>query len=114
MTLFFFKQNAAYDMRISDWSSDVCSSDLARSVCTTAVVVRLSVRAVGVKADDRSYDCASAGREVALPDGVTTDYYAFEHDFLRRVSTRFAKDVRRQPPGTIEWNGSIQIGRAHV
>src|SRR3546814_1531972 len=25
---FFFKQNAAYDMRISDWSSDVCSSDL--------------------------------------------------------------------------------------
>src|SRR3546814_14903140 len=26
---FFFKQKTAYDMRISDWSSDVCSSDLA-------------------------------------------------------------------------------------
>src|SRR3546814_7911647 len=26
---FFFKQNTAYEMRISDWSSDVCSSDLA-------------------------------------------------------------------------------------
>src|SRR3546814_2859482 len=26
--LFFFKQKAAYEMRISDWSSDVCSSDL--------------------------------------------------------------------------------------
>src|SRR3546814_11793715 len=26
--LFFCKQNTAYDMRISDWSSDVCSSDL--------------------------------------------------------------------------------------
>src|SRR3546814_2198975 len=25
----FFKQKTAYDMRISDWSSDVCSSDLA-------------------------------------------------------------------------------------
>src|SRR3546814_16246825 len=25
---FFFKQNTAYEMRISDWSSDVCSSDL--------------------------------------------------------------------------------------
>src|SRR3546814_13047906 len=25
---FFFRQNAAYEMRISDWSSDVCSSDL--------------------------------------------------------------------------------------
>src|SRR3546814_519129 len=29
---FFFKQKAAYEMRISDWSSDVCSSDLAKSV----------------------------------------------------------------------------------
>src|SRR3546814_20096465 len=28
--VFFFKQNAAYEMRISDWSSDVCSSDLKR------------------------------------------------------------------------------------
>src|SRR3546814_8730156 len=30
--LFFFKQKTAYEMRISDWSSDVCSSDL---VCAT-------------------------------------------------------------------------------
>src|SRR3546814_6031160 len=28
MIIFFFKQKTAYDMRISDWSSDVCSSDL--------------------------------------------------------------------------------------
>src|SRR3546814_2960099 len=28
---FFFKQKTAYEMRISDWSSDVCSSDLAAS-----------------------------------------------------------------------------------
>src|SRR3546814_4587829 len=27
---FFFKQKTAYEMRISDWSSDVCSSDLKR------------------------------------------------------------------------------------
>src|SRR3546814_6089423 len=26
--MFFFKQKTAYEMRISDWSSDVCSSDL--------------------------------------------------------------------------------------
>src|SRR3546814_4628670 len=26
---FFFKQKTAYEMRISDWSSDVCSSDLS-------------------------------------------------------------------------------------
>src|SRR3546814_5854885 len=30
--VFFFKQKTAYEMRISDWSSDVCSSDLALSV----------------------------------------------------------------------------------
>src|SRR3546814_8100004 len=28
MFFFFFKQKTAYEMRISDWSSDVCSSDL--------------------------------------------------------------------------------------
>src|SRR3546814_4953622 len=29
---FFFKQKTAYEMRISDWSSDVCSSDLTTTV----------------------------------------------------------------------------------
>src|SRR3546814_1191850 len=29
IVIFFFKQTTAYDVRISDWSSDVCSSDLA-------------------------------------------------------------------------------------
>src|SRR3546814_9622243 len=28
-SFFFFKQKTAYELRISDWSSDVCSSDLA-------------------------------------------------------------------------------------
>src|SRR3546814_1509211 len=30
VVVFFFKQKTAYEMRISDWSSDVCSSDLKR------------------------------------------------------------------------------------
>src|SRR3546814_7794581 len=30
LCFFFFKQKTAYEMRISDWSSDVCSSDLGR------------------------------------------------------------------------------------
>src|SRR3546814_10225746 len=29
LSFFFFKQKTAYELRISDWSSDVCSSDLA-------------------------------------------------------------------------------------
>src|SRR3546814_19339524 len=32
---FFFKQKTAYEMRISDWSSDVCSSDLVRDFALT-------------------------------------------------------------------------------
>src|SRR3546814_2304809 len=32
MFVFFVKQKTAYEMRISDWSSDVCSSDLQESV----------------------------------------------------------------------------------
>src|SRR3546814_3459475 len=31
---FFFKQKTAYEMRISDWSSDVCSSDLLLAIVT--------------------------------------------------------------------------------
>src|SRR3546814_2210704 len=30
--VFFFKQKTAYEMRISDWSSDVCSSDLRKAL----------------------------------------------------------------------------------
>src|SRR3546814_20601520 len=37
---FFFKQKTAYEMRISDWSSDVCSSDLERG--DIVVMERLS------------------------------------------------------------------------
>src|SRR3546814_9928571 len=32
LSLFFFKQKTAYEMRISDWSSDVCSSDLTNPI----------------------------------------------------------------------------------
>src|SRR3546814_9286020 len=38
--LFFFKQKTAYEMRISDWSSDVCSSDLLQQDMEFAVIGR--------------------------------------------------------------------------
>src|SRR3546814_8102640 len=37
-SFFFFKEKTAYEMRISDWSSDVCSSDLMVSLGITLVV----------------------------------------------------------------------------
>src|SRR3546814_891621 len=45
---FFFKQKTAYEMRISDWSSDVCSSDLDASLyehCARAIDASLSLGA---------------------------------------------------------------------
>src|SRR3546814_9622973 len=36
---FFFKQNTAYEMRISDWSSDVCSSDLKMDAKTAEALL---------------------------------------------------------------------------
>src|SRR3546814_3826240 len=49
---FFFKQKTAYEMRISDWSSDVCSSDLLapdlnyRDGCLTARAFPVTVEAI--------------------------------------------------------------------
>src|SRR3546814_8885424 len=37
MYFFFFKQKTAYEMRISDWSSDVCSSDLPRAAAPIGI-----------------------------------------------------------------------------
>src|SRR3546814_3566729 len=45
LCFFFFKQKTAYEMRISDWSSDVCSSDL----------VAKAVEANGGKVISREY-----------------------------------------------------------
>src|SRR3546814_16980618 len=41
---FFFKQKTAYEMRISDWSSDVCSSDLEKGPRERNYVGRISAR----------------------------------------------------------------------
>src|SRR3546814_6038511 len=47
--VFFFKQKTAYEMRISDWSSDVCSSDLIEVMRVTQLAGEL--RRAGVGAD---------------------------------------------------------------
>jgi GMP synthase (glutamine-hydrolysing) len=63
--------------------------------------------------DSRTYDYVCALRAVTSTDGMTADYYPFNHDFLSRVSTRIINEVRginrvvyditSKPPGTIEW-----------
>src|SRR3546814_6063152 len=47
VVIFFFKQKTAYEMRISDWSSDVCSSDLLKP--TAPALVENGVRVISVR-----------------------------------------------------------------
>ncbi|MEE8284183.1 MAG: glutamine-hydrolyzing GMP synthase [Alphaproteobacteria bacterium] len=78
-----------------------------------AFAVLLPVRTVGVMGDQRSYEFALALRAVTSTDGMTADYYPFDHDFLGRVANRIINEVRgvnrvvydvtSKPPGTIEW-----------
>src|SRR3546814_4938119 len=45
LVFFFFKQKTAYEMRISDWSSDVCSSDLRTILINRRLTVRAALEA---------------------------------------------------------------------
>src|SRR3546814_3602401 len=51
---FFFKQKTAYDMRISDWSSDVCSSDLESGGLKSCFLARESRGEAKVESPQRS------------------------------------------------------------
>src|SRR3546814_5147229 len=71
--VFFFKQKTAYEMRISDWSSDACSSDLLLS-------------------RDRVDD-----REIALMRGGQLDArIAHDGEIVRSVGQRVAANHHRQ------------------
>lgn len=78
-----------------------------------AFAVLLPVRTVGVMGDDRTYDYACALRAVTSTDGMTADYFHFDHEFLANTSNRIINEVKginrvtyditSKPPGTIEW-----------
>ena len=73
----------------------------------------LPVNSVGVMGDARTYENVLALRAVTSVDGMTADWYTFEHDFLADVSNkiinkvkgvnRVVYDVSSKPPATIEW-----------
>src|SRR3546814_4821115 len=110
MCFFFFKQKTAYEMRISDWSSDVCSSDL-----DAALVHALPLG----KATETIADLFMAGRPVI---GICAAGI-----LIRAVASRLA-DKHSEPPliavaadGSAvvpllggHHGGNLQIGRAHV
>ncbi len=78
-----------------------------------AFAVLLPVKSVGVMGDARTYENVLALRAVTSVDGMTADWYGFDHTFLRNVSNeiinkvrginRVVYDVSSKPPSTIEW-----------
>ncbi len=78
-----------------------------------AFAVLLPVRTVGVMGDGRTYEYVCALRAVTSTDGMTADFYQFDHEFLGRVSNmivnkvkgvnRVVYDITSKPPATIEW-----------
>src|SRR3546814_2874804 len=65
-SVFFFKQKTAYEMRISDWSSDVCSSDLPLDLGDYAVGVD---RKAMVHGDDDPIHLGLPVHERGVDDG---------------------------------------------
>ena len=78
-----------------------------------AFAVLLPIQSVGVMGDSRTYEFVLALRAVTSVDGMTADWYQFDHDFLADVSSkiinkvkgvnRVVYDVSSKPPSTIEW-----------
>ena len=78
-----------------------------------AFTVLLPVSSVGVMGDARSYEYVLSLRAVTSVDGMTADWYPFEHSFLASVSNkiinkvrgvnRVVYDISSKPPATIEW-----------
>src|SRR3546814_1532849 len=94
--VFFFKQKTAYEMRISDWSSDVCSSDLVEQ---EAVEARLLLHALaGVDQQQRRVGTGRAGDhvldELAMAGRVDDHVVAFGRSEERRVGKECVSTCR--------------------
>src|SRR3546814_3816792 len=84
LVIFFFKQKTAYEMRISDWSSDVCSSDLLEPEQSPAVV------------DEVEFGIAPAPDQLRLALGLGEGQaHAAAHDLREDVEERLADRLRQ-------------------
>ncbi|KAK6158244.1 hypothetical protein DH2020_005558 [Rehmannia glutinosa] len=78
-----------------------------------AFAVFMPVLTVGVQGDQRTHSYAITLRAVTSQDGMTADWYYFDHKFLVDLSTRICNevpgvnrvllDITSKPPSTIEW-----------
>src|SRR3546814_4129336 len=95
--LFFFKQKTAYELRISDWSSDVCSSDLnlTFNVGLIAGGQEVALDAGGIRATTSGKTNIIAATAIARGDLRT-----LSADQAARVKAKMAAIVADPAPGT--------------
>src|SRR3546814_2837951 len=109
LLFFFFKQKTAYEMRISDWSSDVCSSDLLKR--TTASNWLLPGTALPL---------AKAGWPGAAPAGPGWDWARLGGRVVAEDCARLWAKVSAVPPaaagacGGAVFRGAVGAGGRRV
>src|SRR3546814_9713047 len=94
MLLFFFKQKTAYEMRISDWSSDVCSSDLLVAAPVCARYAR-ELECGGVELARRSEVRPAAHIHPAVTAAIDGEFFALrQRSEERRVGKEWVSTCR--------------------
>src|SRR3546814_4682506 len=104
MFFFFFKQKTAYEMRISDWSSDVCSSDLE---CVRWTSPLLSF----MRTAERDYTLRD--QTIRKGDWLMLSYPSANRD-EDVFEEPFVFKANRTPNPQIGFGYGPPIGRAHV
>src|SRR3546814_1562423 len=96
MFFFFCKQKTAYEMRISDWSSDVCSSDLLHFFnANQAIFQLLPFRLTGVYClHERSMDISVAQIAQLFPVALPERFQ--HHPICRLGALRELVDIRSE------------------
>src|SRR3546814_7847227 len=84
---FFFKQKTAYEMRISDWSSDVCSSDLDQLELVVRANTHVTERELGTRRP------AYHGTVAQIADDVEATRRAGAHEIVVELQGRDRKSV---------------------
>src|SRR3546814_7093691 len=90
---FFFKQKTAYEMRISDWSSDVCSSDLAGDEIAHRLAPRFGVRRRGERVGE------DVGQDDARRRAIVEDLARPRHRRFRFGKARHVLRVASEQHG---------------
>src|SRR3546814_9377231 len=106
---FFFKQKTAYEMRISDWSSDLCSSDLPAAVPGTRCSgYRRRTDAEGMEMND------AVPKLAVEPLDTTSSFRNQAYESLKRAITQMDIYGHHGEVRLDERQLSQEIGRAHV